>query len=114
MIDAASYMLLGFFLGVRHAADADHVVAVSTIVTRHRTLRAGIVTGAVWGIGHTVTILVVGGVVIVFRIVIPPALGLTMEMTVALMLVVLGLWSLRDGRWPTSRCSAWERSSEWC
>ena len=98
MIAAASYMLLGFFLGVRHAADADHVVAVSTIVTRHRTLRAGIVTGAVWGIGHTVTILVVGGVVIVFRIVIPPALGLTMEMTVALMLVALGLWSLRDVR----------------
>lgn len=98
MIDAASYMLLGFFLGVRHAADADHVVAVSTIVTRHRMLRAGIVTGAVWGIGHTVTILVVGGVVIVFRIVIPPALGLTMEMTVALMLVALGLWSLRDVR----------------
>jgi len=98
MLAAASYMLLGFFLGMRHAADADHVVAVSTIVTRQRTLRAGIVTGAVWGIGHTVTILVVGGVVIVCRIVIPPALGLTMEMTVGLMLVTLGLWSLRDVR----------------
>jgi high-affinity nickel-transport protein len=98
MIAAASYVLLGFFLGVRHAADADHVVAVSTIVTRQRTLRAGIVTGAVWGLGHTVTILVVGGVLIVCRIVIPPALGLTMEMTVALMLVALGLWTLRDVR----------------
>lgn len=98
MIDAASYMLLGFFLGVRHAADADHVVAVSTIVTRHRTLRAGIVTGALWGIGHTVTVLLVGGAVIVFRIVIPPALGPTMEMTVALMLVRLRLAALDAAR----------------
>ena len=98
MIVAASYMLLGFFLGMRHAADADHVVAVSTIVTRQHTLGAGILTGAVWGLGHTLTILLVGGAIILFRVTIPPMLGLTMEMTVAGMLVALGVWSLRDLR----------------
>ena len=98
MLATLSYMVLGFFLGMRHATDADHVIAVSTIVTRQRTLRAGVVIGAVWGLGHTLTILVVGGAIIVFRVVVPPTLGLTMEMTVALMLVALGVWNLREMR----------------
>jgi ABC-type nickel/cobalt efflux system permease component RcnA len=85
---------LGFFLGMRHATDADHVIAVSTIVARQRTLRGGLVIGIAWGLGHTLTILVVGGAIVLFSVVIPPAVGLTMEMTVALMLVALGLWNL--------------------
>ena len=85
---------LGFFLGMRHATDADHVIAVTTIVTRERTLRGGIVIGILWGVGHTLTILVVGAAIVLFSVVIPPAVGLTMEMTVALMLVALGLWNL--------------------
>jgi ABC-type nickel/cobalt efflux system permease component RcnA len=85
---------LGFFLGMRHATDADHVIAVGTIVARQRTLRGGVFIGIAWGLGHTLTILLVGGAIIVFSVVIPPAVGLTMEMTVALMLVALGLWNL--------------------
>ena len=85
---------LGFVLGMRHATDPDHVIAISTIATRERTLRGGLLIGALWGLGHTVTIVVVGGVIIAFSVVIPPRLGLTMEMTVALMLVVLGLWNI--------------------
>ena len=85
---------LGFLLGMRHATDADHVIAVSTIVTRQGRLRAGILIGGLWGVGHTLTIAVIGGAIILFRVVIPPAVGLTMEMTVALMLVVLSLWNL--------------------
>ena len=85
---------LGFFLGMRHATDADHVIAVGTIVARERTLRGGLLIGIAWGIGHTLTVLVVGGVIILFSVVIPPVVGLTMEMTVALMLVALGLWNL--------------------
>ena len=94
MVTALSLIALGFFLGMRHATDADHVVAVGTIVTRQRTVRGGVLIGGLWGLGHTLTILVVGGAIIIFSVVIPPALGLTMEMTVALMLVVLGLWNL--------------------
>ncbi len=90
----ATILALGLVLGMRHATDPDHVIAVSTIVTRHRTLRGGALTGALWGLGHTVTIVLVGGIIIAFRVVIPPVLGLTMEMTVALMLVVLGLWNI--------------------
>jgi high-affinity nickel permease len=82
---------LGFFLGMRHATDADHVVAVSTIVSRQRSLRAAAPIGALWGIGHTVTIFAVGGAILVFGLVIPPRVGLSMEMAVAVMLVALGL-----------------------
>jgi len=94
MTTVLSLIALGFFLGMRHATDPDHVVAVSTIVTRQRTLSAGMLIGGLWGLGHTLTIVAVGGAIIVFNVVIPPALGLTMEMTVALMLIVLGLWNL--------------------
>jgi len=94
MIAALSLMALGFFLGMRHATDADHVIAVSTIVTRQRTLTGGVAVGAVWGIGHTLTIVAVGVAVILFRVTIPPRLGLTFEMTAALMLIALGLWNL--------------------
>ena len=91
---ALALIALGFFLGMRHATDADHVIAVGTIVARQRTLRGGLLIGIAWGLGHTLTIVVVGGAIILFSVVIPPAVGLTMEMTVALMLVALGLWNL--------------------
>ena len=94
MLGLLSFMALGFFLGLRHATDADHVIAVSTIATRQRTLAGGVVIGALWGLGHTLTIVVVGGALVLFRIVSPPVVGLTMEMTVGLMLVGLGVWNL--------------------
>jgi high-affinity nickel-transport protein len=90
MISILSLSLLGFFLGMRHATDPDHVVAVVAIVSRARTLRAAAPIGVMWGIGHTFTILVVGGAIVLFGIVIPPRLGLTMELSVAVMLVLLG------------------------
>src|SRR5712692_10242955 len=95
MITALSLILLGFFLGMRHATDPDHVIAISTIVARQRTtIRDAILIGALWGVGHTLTVAVVGGAIILFSVVIPRRLGLTMEMAVALMLVVLGMWNL--------------------
>jgi len=94
MIMLLSIIFLGFFLGMRHATDPDHVIAIGTIVSRQRTIRSAVVIGSVWGIGHTFTIVLVGGAIIVFSIVIPPRLGLSMEMAVAVMLVLLGLWNL--------------------
>lgn len=87
-------LLLGVLLGMRHAADADHVVAVTTIVTRQGRLRDALRIGALWGIGHTVTILLVGGGIILLHVVIPPRLGLSMEFAVALMLIGLGAYNL--------------------
>src|SRR5438094_7996624 len=94
MVTLLSLISLGFVPGMRHAAEPDHVLAVSTIVTRQRTLRAALLIGILWGVGHTLTIVVVGAAIILFSVVIPPRLGLTMEMAVALMLVLLGLWNL--------------------
>jgi len=100
MAQFLSMALLGFFLGMRHATDPDHVVAVTTIVSRERRVdRAGGI-GMLWGLGHTVTILLVGGAILLFDVVIPPRIGLTMEFSVAVMLVLLGMLSLvhrRDG-----------------
>ena len=87
-------ILLGFLLGMRHALDPDHVIAVSTIVSRQRNAWSAAIIGSLWGIGHTVTITVVGGAIIVFGVVIPPRLGLAMEFSVALMLILLGVLSL--------------------
>jgi high-affinity nickel permease len=89
-----SLLMLGFFLGMRHATDADHVIAVSTIVVRQRRVGAAAWIGALWGVGHTFTILAVGSAIILFGLVIPPRLGLTVEFSVALMLVLLGLLNL--------------------
>lgn len=85
---------LGFVLGMRHATDPDHVVAVTALVARHRRVRDAALIGAVWGLGHTLTILAVGGAILLFEWVIPPRVGLSMEFSVALMLVVLGLMNL--------------------
>jgi hypothetical protein len=91
-------LLLGFTLGMRHATDVDHVVAVTTIVSQQRSVRAAGLIGAVWGIGHTVTVLIVGGGLILFSVVIPPRLGLAMELGVAVMLIVLGVINLSGAR----------------
>src|SRR5712671_7338145 len=94
MAQFLSMAFLGFFLGMRHATDPDHVVAVMTIVSRERRVdRAGGI-GILWGLGHTVTILLVGGAILVFDVVIPPRIGLTMEFSVAVMLILLGMLSL--------------------
>jgi cytochrome c biogenesis protein CcdA len=94
MAQFLSMAFLGFFLGMRHATDPDHVVAVTTIVSRERRVdRAGGI-GMLWGLGHTVTILLVGGAILLFDVVIPPRIGLTMEFSVAVMLVLLGVLSL--------------------
>ncbi|RYZ08432.1 MAG: high-affinity nickel-transport family protein [Myxococcales bacterium] len=87
-------LALGFFLGMRHATDSDHVLAVSTIVSRERTPRGALWIGALWGLGHSATIIIVGGAIVLFGWVIPPRLGLSMEMSVAVMLVVLGVINL--------------------
>jgi high-affinity nickel-transport protein len=98
MLSLTSILLLGFVLGMRHATDPDHVVAVTTIVTDERSLwRAGAI-GAVWGVGHSITILLVGGAIVAFRLVIPPRLGLALEFCVALMLIVLGTLTLSGRR----------------
>jgi hypothetical protein len=94
VISLTSIAAAGFLLGMRHATDADHVIAISTIVSRERSVRGAGLIGALWGIGHTLTIVVVGGAILLFSLVIPPHVGLSMEFAVGVMLVILGIESL--------------------
>ena len=94
MFTLFSIIVIGFFLGMRHATDPDHVIAVTTIVSRQRSTRRAALIGALWGLGHTVTIFAVGTAIILFNLVIPTRLGLSMELSVGLMLIVLGGWNL--------------------
>ncbi len=98
MNDLLPTLALGFVLGIRHATDADHVVAVTTVVSRERTQRAAIAIGAVWGMGHTATILAVGSAIVIFGLVVPPRVGLSLEMCVAVMLMILGATNLFGAR----------------
>lgn len=79
---------------MRHATDADHVIAVTTIVSRERSALSAMIVGALWGLGHTITITGVGAAIILFKMRIPPRLGLTMELLVAFMLILLGALNL--------------------
>ena len=87
----------GFLLGMRHATDADHVIAVTTILNRSKRFVHTTLIGALWGLGHTITVVIVGILIIGFNVVIPPAVGLAMEFTVALMLIGLGVLNLTGG-----------------
>lgn len=89
----AAALGFGFLLGVKHAADADHVVAVSTIVAKRPKGRSAWLLGAVWGAGHTATILVVGVALAYLKLEISPRVGLALEFCVGVVLVVLGVLS---------------------
>jgi ABC-type nickel/cobalt efflux system permease component RcnA len=94
MIGLLSIIVIGFFLGMRHATDPDHVIAVSTIVSQQRNAKRAALIGIFWGLGHTLTIFVVGSAIILFNLVIPVRIGLAMELSVGFMLILLGAWNL--------------------
>jgi len=82
---------LGLILGIKHALDADHVIAISTIVSEHQSLKWASLIGAFWGLGHTTTLFVVGLLVIGLRLTISLRVALALEFLVALMLIFLGV-----------------------
>jgi high-affinity nickel-transport protein len=94
MLTLFSIIAIGFFLGMRHATDPDHVIAVTTIVTRQRNVGRAALIGVFWGLGHTLTIFAVGSAIILFNMVIPARIGLSMELSVAVMLIALGVWNV--------------------
>jgi high-affinity nickel-transport protein len=82
---------LGLVLGIRHAADSDHVVAVTAIAARHRRVGPAALVGVFWGLGHSVTLCTVGGVIVFFNLVVPREVGLSLEFAVGIALTVVGL-----------------------
>jgi high-affinity nickel-transport protein len=98
MLGSFSLVALGFLLGMRHALDPDHVVAIGTIATRSTSFGRAARTGALWGLGHTLTLLVVGGTIVTLRTAVSPRTGVAMELAVAVMLIVLGVLNLLNAR----------------
>ncbi len=90
-----SVLLLGFVLGLRHATEADHLAAVSTIVSEKKTLFAASIVGGLWGIGHTISLFLVGIVVIFLKLQISTTVEAKLEAIVGGMLVLLGINALR-------------------
>lgn len=95
MISYYSLLTLGLLLGIRHAVDADHVLAVSTIVSRERNVAGSAAIGLAWGVGHTLTIVLVGGGILFLGVKISATLNLALELAVAATLILLGIWALR-------------------
>jgi high-affinity nickel-transport protein len=93
-VNALVVASLGFVLGLRHAADADHVVAVTAIAARYKRVGPAALVGALWGLGHTLTILVVGGAIILFGLAMPPRVSLALEFAVGIALTLVGLLNL--------------------
>ena len=91
-----SALVLGFLLGLQHATDSDHLVAVATIMTRERRFANGALVGALWGAGHMTTLTIVGAIIIGLKLTITPAVSGSLELAVAAMLIVLGVLRLRD------------------
>ncbi|MGH7306435.1 MAG: high-affinity nickel-transport family protein [Candidatus Rokuibacteriota bacterium] len=91
-----SAIFLGFLLGLQHATDPDHLVAVATILTRERRFADGALIGVLWGAGHMTTLTIVGAIIIGLKLTITPAVGDGLELIVAAMLIVLGIFRLRD------------------
>lgn len=90
-MSTAAGLLLGLLVGLRHAFEPDHLTAMATLVGDARDARRGAVLGAIWGVGHTLALVIVGGVLIAIGGVLPERLAASFELAVAAVLVVLGI-----------------------
>lgn len=96
MIDVLTILGFGLVFGLKHATEVDHVVAVSTIVSQQRNVWRSTLVGAMWGAGHTASLLIAGAIVLSLRIAIPEQVSKWFEFGVALMIIGLGaaaLWA---------------------
>lgn len=89
-----SILLIGFLLGIKHAIEPDHIIAISTIVGESKDIKRSIFAGVYWGIGHTATLFIVGMMLIVAKNTITHTVAMSLEFIVGIMLVTLGLNSL--------------------
>lgn len=106
MASGLAILVIGFLLGMRHATDPDHVIAISTIIARERSVTKAGAVGALWGVGHSITILVVGAAIILLGLAVPARIGLTMEFSVGLMLIILGVLNLTGAmKWLSEKFS---------
>src|SRR5262245_60350185 len=91
-------LILGFALGLRHALEADHVAAVASLATRSSSLANTVRVAAAWGVGHTMTLLIFGSIVLALDAALSPDASRVLESAVGVMLVLLGFDVLRRVR----------------
>ena len=94
-MSALAVLTTGFVIGLRHALDADHLAAVSAIVSDRKSIWSSSIVGGLWGVGHTISLFVIGAMVILLKITISETAETYLEAAVGVMLVVLGLNVLR-------------------
>ena len=92
--DLLAVLSIGLVFGLKHATEVDHVVAISTIVSRHQSVFRSAFVGALWGAGHTASLLIIGAIVLSLRIAIPERVSGWLELGVALMIIGLGISAL--------------------
>lgn len=90
----ATMLGLGFLLGARHAIEPDHVVAVSTVASKTKSFVQAASAGVSWGVGHTLTLLVIGMILLPFGQTIPEHIALSLELLVAVVIIALGVSTL--------------------
>jgi len=88
-----SILILGFFLGIKHALEPDHIIAVSTIASKSKKLWRSSLAGVYWGIGHTLTLFIFGMILMVLKSSISERMSMSLEFLVGIMLVYLGFTS---------------------
>jgi len=101
-LDLLAVLSIGLVFGLKHATEVDHVVAITTIVSRHKNVFRSAIVGALWGAGHTASLLIVGVIVLSLRIAIPERVSGWLEFGVALMIIALGVSAL----WRATRRSS--------
>ena len=94
-LSVLAILSIGLVFGLKHATEVDHVVAVSTIVSQHKNVFHSALVGALWGAGHTVSLLVIAVVVLTLRVAIPERVSGWLELGVAVMIIGLGISALR-------------------
>lgn len=85
----------GFLIGLKHAIEADHVAAVTAMVSERKSLWSSAGIGGVWGLGHTISLLIAGGLVLLLNFEISETTERWLEFGVGVMLALLGLNVLR-------------------
>ena len=86
-----SLLLLGFLFGMKHALEADHVAAVASLVTKTTSMKEAIKLGSFWGLGHTITLFIIGSVILLTDLFIPQVAADWLEFFVGVMLIILGI-----------------------
>lgn len=95
IVTSATLLGAGFILGLKHALDADHVAVVTTMVSQSKSLKKSSLLGAMWGLGHTATLLLVGVAILLFKLTIPSRLAFGLEFVVGLVVIGFGVDLLR-------------------